>query len=259
MQLDMQREFARALLDPVVAVPASLSTHNSPSPSKRFAVYRNNVVVSLIDALAARFPATERIVGTEFFRAAAGVYVRRHPPRSRILMFYGDSLPEFLAGFPPAADVPYLSDVARLEAARTHAYHAADAEPADGTRLQQLEEEGLGALRIRPHPSVAVLRSRYPVVTIWSMNAGERDVAPIESWDGEDALVARPRGDVEVRLLPPGGATFLSRLFTGAALSDAADTAQAETDEFNLVASLAVLLAAGVTAEFIVSDREPVS
>jgi hypothetical protein len=255
----MQQNFVQALLDPAAPLPSTLREQDGAPPLKRFTVYRNNVVSSLIDALAARFPATQRIVGTEFFRAAASIYVRREPPRSRILMCYGDSLPDFLAAFPPAADVPYLADVARLEAARTHAYHAADTEPADGAALQRLDENEFGALRIRPHPAVGIVRSRYPLVTIWSMNAGERDVAPMESWDGEDALVTRPRSQVEVRLLPPGGAAFLSSLFEGAALSEAANAAQAEAGEFNLVTSLAVLLAAGVAAEFIVADREPMS
>jgi hypothetical protein len=259
MQRGFHQNFAQALLDPAEALPPSLRAQNGVAPRKRFAVYQNNVVASLIDALAARFPATQRIVGEEFFRAAAGVYVRHEPPRSRILMFYGDTLPEFLADFPPAADVPYLADVARLEAARTRAYHAADAEPADGSSLQRLDEDELGALRIRPLPSAEILRSRYPVVTIWSMNSGEREVAPIESWDGEDALVARPRGEVEVRLLPPGGATFLTRLLAGAPLAEASQCAQGDASKFNLVTNLAVLLAAGVAAEFSVADREPMS
>ena len=44
------------------------------------------------------------------------------------------------------------------------------------------------------------------------MNSGERELAPIENWHGEDALVARPHLDVNVRLLPPGGAAFLLAL-----------------------------------------------
>jgi hypothetical protein len=255
----MQQDFAGALLDPAAAIPRSLREHDGAPPLKRFSVYRNNVVASLVDALAARFPAAQRIVGEEFFRAAAVLYVRREPPRSRILMFYGDTLPAFLETFSPAADVPYLADVARLEAARTRAYHAADAEPADRTWLQRLNEDELGALRVRPHPSAEILRSRYPLVTIWSMNSGECEVAPIESWHAEDALIARPHGEVEVRLLPPGGAAFLTRLFAGVALAEAAQAAQVEAIEFDLVTNLAILLAAGAAAEFIISDREPVS
>jgi hypothetical protein len=58
-------------------------------------------------------------------------------------------------------------------------------------------------------------RSGYPVVTIWAMNSGERDLAPIENWSAEDALIVRPHLEAEVRLLPPGGAVFLRALGEG--------------------------------------------
>ena len=117
-----QASFAEALLDPERRVPDGVTSHTHPAPAKRFAVYRNNVVVSLIDALATRFPAAQRIVGEEFFRAMAGVFARAHPPRSPLMMTYGEDLPAFIETFAPAAELPYLADVARLEAARTRAF-----------------------------------------------------------------------------------------------------------------------------------------
>src|ERR1700756_698788 len=126
---DWQSNFARALLEPGIQVPKDVTAHNSDSPRERFAVYRNNRVVSLLSALEARFPATRNIVGEEFFKAAARRYIADEPPRSPIMMFYGDAFPSFLGYFEPARSVPYLTDVARLEAARTRAYHAADATP----------------------------------------------------------------------------------------------------------------------------------
>jgi hypothetical protein len=245
----VQHHFAAALLNPERVVPFS---------ARRFAVYRNNVVVGLVDALATRFPATQRIVGEEFFRAMAQVYVRAHPPRSPLMMFYGDGFPDFIEGFESAADVPYLADVARLEAARTRAYHAADAVPADAGTLQSFDGEALAALRVVRHPSAEIVRSGHPIVTIWQMNAGGRDVQPIEDWCREDALVVRPRGEVEVRLLPAGGAAFLTALFAGLTLAEATDAARAEAHEFDLVANLAVLIAAGAASEFL-SEREPTS
>jgi hypothetical protein len=119
-------------------VPHGVTAHTGAPHARRFAVYRNNVVTGLIRTMKTRFPATERAVGDEFFAAMAHAFVTAHPPRSPILMTYGDDFPAFIAGFPPAADVPYLADVARIEAARTRAYHAADAdaiEPAKSCAL----------------------------------------------------------------------------------------------------------------------------
>ncbi|MEZ5722575.1 MAG: DNA-binding domain-containing protein [Paracoccaceae bacterium] len=62
---------------------------------KRFDVYRNNVVVSLSEALATGFPVVRKLVGEAFFSAMAGVFVRAHPPRSPVLTMYGE-------GFPPS-------------------------------------------------------------------------------------------------------------------------------------------------------------
>ena len=53
-------------------------------------------------------------------------------------------------------------------------------------------------MRFGLHPSTEIVRSPHPIVTIWAMNSGEQDVAPIENWCGEDALVFRPYLDVEV-------------------------------------------------------------
>ena len=170
----IQTDFARALLDPDGRCPTTSPRTPRGSPHKRFAVYRNNVVVSLVNALRAKFPATERIVGEEFFAAMARVFVTAHPPRSKILHTYGDDFGDFIAAFAPAAEIALSADVARLEAARTRAYHAADAAPLTPAGFAGLDPRWRRVARASTlHPSLQVLRSRHPVVTIWAMNAGE--------------------------------------------------------------------------------------
>lgn len=87
--MSVQSALAAALLDPDAPCPVGLTAWNGSDPARRFAVYRNNVVVSLIDALAATFPVTLELVGEEFFRAMAGVFVRAVPPTSALLAEYG--------------------------------------------------------------------------------------------------------------------------------------------------------------------------
>jgi hypothetical protein len=241
-----QDSFAAALLDPERPVPRGVTSHTTAVPVRRFAVYRNNVVVGLVKALAARFPAVERVVGEEFFAAMARVFITTHPPRSPLLMQYGDTFPSFIAGFEPAAELPYLADVARLEAARTRAYHAADAEPLDAAALQALDPESLGDVRLSLHPSIEIVRSAHPIVAIWAMNAGEAEPGPIEDWRPEDALVARPALEVEVRTLPAGGAGFIEALRGGRALAEAVDSAAGDSAQFDLAANLAGLIGSGL-------------
>ena len=238
-----QGDFARALRSPDLVVPRGVTSYNSDAPQQRFAIYRNNVMVGLVGALEARFPATRKIAGADFFKGAARLFAAQEPPRSPLMMFYGDAFPAFLEDFEPARDVPYLADVARLEAARTRAYHAADATPLTPAALAGALPDALAGMRFVLHPSVEIVASDYPLVTIWAMNSGGIDLAPITDWRGEDALVSRPLFDVEVRRLPPGGKIFLQNLAAKNPLEESAAAALKGNGSFDLAANLAALFA----------------
>lgn len=244
-----QHDFAAALLDPDRAVPQGLFTRVAGDLPRRLAVYRNNVVTGLIDALRTRFPATERVTGEEFFIAMAQVYVRAEPPRSPLLFRYGETFPAFIAGFEPTAGLPYLADLARLEAARTRACHAADAAPLAPQVLVAVAPDRLPALRLALHPSVTALASPFPVVTIWAMNTGAQPLAEITDWSGEDALIARPALEVEVRRFPPGTAAFVEAL-GHTPLGPAAQAALDCHPGFELATTFAALLTAGAFAGY---------
>ncbi|NTF50365.1 HvfC/BufC N-terminal domain-containing protein [Rhizobium rhizogenes] len=245
MSVTTQAEFATALLDTDRAVPEGLTAWNGLRPERRFGVYRDNVVAGLIGALASRFPVAENIVGKDFFAAIAHEFVRLHPPRSPLLLAYGDDFADFVETFEPAGDIDYLPDVIRLEAARGKAYHAADAAPLDPVLLAAIEPERLASLVFVLHPSASILRSPFPMVTIWAMNAGEMELRPIDNWSGEDALVVRPEMMVEIHRLPAGGAVFLEVLAGRADLATAVEAAVATALDFDLSANLAGALAAG--------------
>ncbi|MCC0052753.1 MAG: putative DNA-binding domain-containing protein [Rhodobiaceae bacterium] len=239
-----QDAFTRALLDPDVAVPANIARlADGRVAARRFAVYRNNVIVSLTEYLAASFPTVAGLVGEEFFAAMAGVFIRHSPPVSPILAEYGGGFADFIAGFAPAASVPYLADSARLDNAQRVAYHAADAEPAGGDTLKRLETTAPFALRLVLHPSLAVVRSRWPVLSIWQANRGERSGALPEG--GEDVLVLRPRLDVALYRLAPGAVAFIGSIRSGCVLGDAAEAAIADSDAFDLAETLALLIREG--------------
>jgi hypothetical protein len=246
-----EASFAGALLDAAAPVPEAVFAPERQTAARRFAVHRNNVVGGLVTALRSRFPATEKIVGDEFFAAMARAFVVQKPPRTPLLTRYGDDFPSFIAAFAPARDLPYLADVAELEAARTRAYHAADIVPVDARTFAALDPNTVGGLRIALHPSAEIVRSAHPIVTIRAMNSGERPLAAIEDWRGEDALVVRPHLDVHVQLLPPGGAAFLLTLAAGETLAAAAETALADSAAFELAGNLAGLINWGVAGKVI--------
>ncbi len=235
--------FASALLDPALPVP-SMITGAKGSPSlRRFAVYRNNVIAGLVAALAARYPVVHRLVGEELFADMARDYVRRQPPRSPVLALYGDTFPAFIETFAPAASVEYLADVARLELARGRAYHAADVAPVAADAFATIDPTLLGALQTVLHPSVSVVSSRFPIVSIWEAHQSE-ELKPVTRWSSEAALVVRPVLDVDVWRLPSGGAAFLHSLAGGATLTAAVEAGAATVEDFDATVNLAVLIGA---------------
>jgi hypothetical protein len=237
--------FARALLDPDLATPTAVAGPKSKAARKRYNVYRNNVTVSLINALAAVFPATQRITGVDFFRAMARFYVRATPPLSPLLFEYGRDFPDFIERYEYAQSVPWLADVARIERAWLDAYHAADVQPLIPRDLASIPPERLADTVLKPHPAARIVRSRFPAVTIFTAHRSDGSAGRVEVVEPEDALLTRPALEVEARRLPPGGAIFLTRLIAGESLGAAAAAALSDSPSFDLPANIAGLLEAG--------------
>lgn len=232
-------ELAAALLAPDRPAPSGLE------PPGRLAVYRNNVVAGLVEALAAAYPAVEALVGTPFFRAAARDFVRAEPPRSPVLMLWGDRFPAFLESFPPAGRLPYLADVARLERAWLEAYHAAEAAPLPLDALAALPEASMAGARLALHPSLRLVASAWPAVSLWAANTGRGDHGAVDLGRPETALVVRPAGEVRVHAIDAALAALVLSLQRRATLGAAVETTLAAHPAFDLAAALRRLFAQG--------------
>ncbi len=242
---EVQDAFGAALLDPARPAPPGVNGPDGMPDAKRFAVYRNNVVHSLVSALQARFSVTTRLVGEEFFRAMARVFIAVHPPRSPLLMHYGDELPRFIAGFAPARQLPYLADIARLERAWSRSFHAPEATPLTVEALARHHSAQLEISKLRLHPSLRWLRSNHPVATLWSAHQSAGEVAAPATWEAEDMLVLRPRTEVRVHLLPASALDFVSALASGATVRDAGDVARRRCPDFDVGRHLLGLVGLG--------------
>lgn len=243
--VDMQTEFVAALRSKANGVPSCLKGAAQGRAERRFAVHRNTVAASLIEALAARFPVVERLVGEEFFRAMAHAYVMQEPPHSPLLFQYGGSFADFIARFAPAAPLPYLSDMARLEYAQGVAYHAADREPLAPASFAALDRGRLADFTVELHPSVFIVGSSHPVISIWLANQAET-VTPLRQRGAEAALVSRPFLDVETRRLQPGTDAFLSVLKAGATIGEAVGAGEVASLSFSAAEALATLIGANI-------------
>lgn len=111
----MNSSFKAALLNETDDFSHEVKANATEEKAVRLNVYRNNIFMSLMDALADIFPVTQRLVGEDFFRAMAREFIRHHPPKTPVISEYGDELPDFLHHFEPVQSLPYLADVAALE------------------------------------------------------------------------------------------------------------------------------------------------
>lgn len=242
---DFAAQFAPGLLQPDRATPAIVMSTHGASLGKRYNVYRNNVTVSLIQALADIYPAVQRITGEDFFRAMARFHIRATPPTSPMLFDYGRDFPAFIETYPYAQEMPWLADTARIERAWLDAYHAADAPALTAQALASVAEADLADLMLHAHPATRMVCSPYPAVSIFAMNRQPGPVSPLTSSEAQNALVTRPDMEVEVAHLPPEAAHFLTQLMAGQPLGNAAAETFAAFPDFDLSTHLAALIAAG--------------
>jgi hypothetical protein len=238
-----QDAFAHALLAPG-AMPAPAVAALVAQPA--FAVYRNTVVKGCIDALQANYPAVARLVGEEWFRAAAGIYVRESLPADPTLLRYGSSFADFLARFEPAADLPYLPGAARLDRLWTEAHAAADEEALDPAAVARLAPEALARVTLRPHAAARwAWFEEAPIYTIWTRNRADSVPDDDIDWRAEGALLVRPRDTVEWIALDAAGCAFLDACAAGRTLAGAAQEALQAQDDADISRLLATLLGVG--------------
>jgi len=237
-----QDAFARALRVPDASPPEVAALVAQPA----FAVYRNTVMKGCIDALRANYPAVARLVGEEWFNAAAANHVREALPADPTLLRYGSEFASFLARFAPAAGLPYLPGVAKLDRYWTEAHSAATADATDPADFAGLAPDTLAQAVLRPHPAARwAWFADGPIYTIWSRN---RAGGPFDSdidWRPEGALLVRPHDTVEWIALDAAGCAFLDACAAGNTLGEAAQaalTAQGTTELANL---FSILLKAG--------------
>jgi len=189
--------------------------------AEAFSVHRNTALGGLVNALRLTCPTVHALVGAAFFDQAALAFIEDAPPASAWLTGYGAGFAGFLAAYAFAADLPYLADVARLDAAIEAAGCAAVGR--DGLELD------LGEALLTLDASLRVLSLRYPAAAIRdAIEAGDDaalaaiDLTPashaLALWRRPDGAATRPLGR-----LP---AAFLAAIVDGCDIEAVLATAQ---------------------------------
>ena len=254
MQPEGQRAFAQALIRPEAEMPEGIiDPAGNPAP-KRFAVYRNNVIVSLTEGLMATFASVAALVGEEFFKAMARAFVQENPPSTPLLMEYGRDFARFIDEFPQAGGLPFLADVARVDRAWLDAYHAADALPLEPSQLERIDQETLLGACFVGHPATRLVASRYPVAAIWHAGRSGEAAAGIDPELRQSALIVRPDTEVSVIALTAEQGAFFSAILDGHSLGDATEKAIAFDADFDLAKAFGLLIGSGAFVSILIKE-----
>ncbi|MDY7577804.1 putative DNA-binding domain-containing protein [Herbaspirillum sp. RTI4] len=239
---NFQDQFIRALYGETDVCPEVAALISQPG----FKVYQNTVIKACVDALAANYPTIVQLVGIEWFHGAALIHVRAAPPTNVSMMEYGQHFPHFLAEFPPAAELPYLAEVARLDRLWIEAHSAADQMSLDATAFAGLSPEAIGRLILPPHPSARwSWCATQPAYSIWQANREQREVATDLAWVGEGALLTRRDGGVCWESVSAGACAFLDACLAGLTLEEAANRAVQADPAQDIASLLSQLITAG--------------
>ena len=249
---ELQSGFAAALFEPNAAGNAPGIRADGISPALRLGFYRNNVQENYRKALAATYPAIERLVGAGCFMHLSSEYARRHASRSGDVGMHGERFADFLERHAVGRELPYLADVARLEWAIEESFYEEDRAALSLERLAQVPAEQGSALRFHLAPSCRLLRSRYPVHRIWQISQPE--CAGDERVDldagGVQLLVRRERYAVTFEALPAGEYAMLDALRAGYGFGEAFAYALTLDAGLDAGAFLQRHIAAGVLCDF---------
>ena len=238
----LQEDFAATLFAGDDAAPP-FATIPEDRAAERIAVYRRAVFANYRNALAATYPVVKRLVGAPFFEAAVDALVGEQPATSGDLNIYGGTFGAFLAAYPPAANLPYLSDVAALEWAQDEANRAAEGEMSPGDVLAELTIMAtveLPAALLTLAPSCRLVESRYPVLRIWQANQDDYEGDEQISLDGgpDRLLIRREPDGVTIERIGAGEFAWLGALAAGLSLGEAIEAAQDADASFDLGTTL---------------------
>lgn len=193
--------------------------------------YRANASASAERALASAYPTVQAMLGEENFAQLARAAWRQQAPERGDLAQWGAHLPAMLEANAQWHEWPYLPDAARLDWAVHGAEQAAD-DGLDAGTLQCLGLHEPQALRLRLQPSVALVVSGHPIVTIWQAHHGGADFAAVREARarrrGEAALVHRIGWRAQVIALDAATQRFMQALLAHETLAAALEAAGAD-------------------------------
>lgn len=247
---ELQQQFMAALYDPAAPGPLHAIAGHGLAPAARMRIYRRSCNETQTAALRVTYPAVAALVGEAYFEQAARGYRRAYPSRSGNLQAFGDAFAAYLETLPGCRSLPYLPDVARLEWLRQLTILAPESAPLDPEALASAIRSAGDALRPVTHPSLHLLASRHPALTIWNYALHPIEEKLTLDGAGESVALWREDGEVTMAALDPASSACIDAIMRGAPLGAAHRLATVADPGFELDACLASLVEHGLVIGF---------
>ncbi len=217
---------------------------------ERMAIYRNNTLHSLREAVKELYPSLVATIGDDLMNASAHHYIIQHPPRSAAMVDFAHDFPEFLSTFSATQHIAYLPDLATLDLAQHRAYHAQDKSPLTAEAFAKLSPDILANARIEAHPSAQLIASGYAIYDMWKMAQGKHHET-IQADKAQYIFIIRPDAEVDVYSIDHAHYQFLSALKNDHTISDALEIALETNPHINASEAIAFLIQCGFSVKIL--------
>ena len=224
---EFQKDFKKLILsgEAPERLSKSLALVGDVPAVHRLNIHKNNYRESLSSNLASLFPALEAFVGAEFVVGALKEFCTTNPPISASLANYGFEFSEFLATHVVSEQIPYISDIVRLE----WAMHELQIVPEASYDTELSEVNGCAV-----SDNVRAVDSDFPLMSIWSAAMGHIPAESLNLDQGGELVVALLKdAEVSLILLNTYEAHFMRSLQLGAD-----DDFEGEAETVNTIQSL---------------------
>lgn len=233
----LQKNFVNGVLSNNHNIMESELNTESISAEGLMGIYRNNTIGAISGALELTYPVIHKLVGEEFFAFTATKFLEKYKPKSGNLDDYGSEFGEFLKDFPPATNLLYLPDVAKLEWLFHLSSLADTAKTIDQSDFAKIPQEKYFDLYLQTHPSLYFMSSKYPVHLIWEMNqdgADQSDGLDLSDEGGVELMLIKKNMKVNIIAITKAESAFLKSLHENESFYEAYEAATREDEEFDL-------------------------
>jgi hypothetical protein len=208
-------------------------------PRKAEPVAHRPALQDSTDVLADWFPVVRVLLWDDPFKTIAEAFFARQPAAERTCLSTPELFPAYLRAYGSSSSIEYLADIAELECAyrlaqRTFRNRPISVDPISSLTAQQSETLGIDF-----HPSVSLLQSRFPIVSIWEGITSNRFT--LQRWTPEMALIAKPATEAQVLRPLADEYLFLTALAGGRTIADAVRSARAVNADFDIDRALGFL------------------